>query len=131
MRSFPRLSLLYSTWASVVTSTGNVKLRLLHEVTSVRRGKTVDVTFREVEDVDLGQQVVAPKEEQREEFDELILCTDADAALQILGKDASWLEKRALGNVKVSEGRPPISVEPASLHRASAVPLGCVGDPLG
>jgi predicted NAD/FAD-binding protein len=102
MRSFPRLSLLYSTWATVVKSTGNVTIRTSHEVTRVKRtSKQVDLTFREVEEVDLGQQIVGPKEEQQGVFDELIMCTDADAALKVLGQDASWMEKKVLGNVKV------------------------------
>lgn len=33
-------------------------------------------------------------------FDELILAIDADSALKLLGKEASWKEKRVLGNVK-------------------------------
>ena len=33
-------------------------------------------------------------------FDELILAIDADSALKLLGKEASWMEKRVLGNVK-------------------------------
>lgn len=102
MRSFPRLSLLYSTWAKVIETSGNVKIRTNHEVTAVKRtSKQVDLTFREVEEVDLGQQIVGPKEEQQEVFDELIMCADADAVLKILGKDASWMERKALGNVKV------------------------------
>lgn len=33
-------------------------------------------------------------------FDELILAVDADSCLKILGKQASWMEKKVLGNVK-------------------------------
>ena len=33
-------------------------------------------------------------------FDELILALDADSALKVLGKEATWMEKRVLGNVK-------------------------------
>ncbi|KZP21796.1 hypothetical protein FIBSPDRAFT_860184 [Athelia psychrophila] len=36
-----------------------------------------------------------------ETFDELVLAVDADAALKILGKHASWNERRVLGDVKV------------------------------
>lgn len=103
MRAFPRLSLLYSTWASVVQAPGNVKIRNLHEVTRVKRtSREVKVWFREVEDVDNGQQVVKPKEEQETTFDQILFCSDADATLKVLGKDASWLERKVLGNVKVS-----------------------------
>ena len=34
------------------------------------------------------------------EFDYLILATDADSALTILGKEASWMERHVLGGVK-------------------------------
>ena len=37
-----------------------------------------------------------------EEFDELIMAADADSTLKILGENASWLERKILGNVKVS-----------------------------
>jgi predicted NAD/FAD-binding protein len=39
--------------------------------------------------------------EAAEGFDELILAVNADAALKILGKNASWKEIQVLGNVKV------------------------------
>ncbi|KAK4701440.1 hypothetical protein P7C70_g4790, partial [Phenoliferia sp. Uapishka_3] len=101
MRAFPRLSLVYSTWAKLVESTGNVKMSLAHEVLSVKRRKNgVTINYRPVEGTDLGQQVVGPGEEMSEEFDEIIMATDAGAALKILGKDVSWMEKKVLGNVK-------------------------------
>lgn len=37
---------------------------------------------------------------QTAEFDSLILATDADNALTILGKEASWMERHVLGGVK-------------------------------
>ncbi len=33
-------------------------------------------------------------------FDELILAIDADSALNLLGKEATWKERMVLGNVK-------------------------------
>ncbi|KAI0275499.1 hypothetical protein BGY98DRAFT_992293 [Russula aff. rugulosa BPL654] len=39
-------------------------------------------------------------EPQTAEFDSLILATDANNALTILGKEASWMERRVLGGVK-------------------------------
>ncbi|KAL8293062.1 hypothetical protein RQP46_000756 [Phenoliferia psychrophenolica] len=101
MRAFPRLSLVYETWVKLAESTGNVSVRLAHEVTSVKRSKAgVQLKYRKCGGVDMGQLVVDPGEEVEERFDEMILATDADAALKILGKDASWFEKKVLGNVK-------------------------------
>lgn len=103
MRSFPRLSLLYSTWSSVIQASGNVKIRNLHEVTSVKRtSRDVKITYREVDDVNNEQQVVGPKEDQEAIFDQIIFCADASATLKVLGKDASWMERKVLGNVRVS-----------------------------
>jgi predicted NAD/FAD-binding protein len=39
-------------------------------------------------------------EPQTAEFDSLILATDANNALTMLGKEASWMERRVLGGVK-------------------------------
>jgi predicted NAD/FAD-binding protein len=72
------------------------------EVTQVRRKrKGVEVWSRSTQGTNNAQEVVDAGEEEMEVFDELILCCDADTALQILGDDASWLERRILGNVKV------------------------------
>ncbi|KAM0786595.1 hypothetical protein ACM66B_002049 [Microbotryomycetes sp. NB124-2] len=99
MRAFPRLSLLYETWQNVIESTGNVKIALKHEVTSVKRRKNVTVRVRETEGTNNDQQVVGPKDEREEVFDEIIFAGDASATLKILGDDASWLERKVLGNV--------------------------------
>lgn len=49
------------------------------------------------------QEVDGPSpEELSDQFDELIMACDADACVKILGKEASWLERKVLGNVKVS-----------------------------
>lgn len=34
------------------------------------------------------------------DFDEVIMAIDADTALTILGKEASWMERQVLGRVK-------------------------------
>ncbi|KAK4046052.1 hypothetical protein OIV83_006398 [Microbotryomycetes sp. JL201] len=99
MRAFPRLSLLYETWQSVIESTGNVKIALKHEVTSVKRRKNVTIKVRETEGTNNDQQVVNAKEEREEVFDEIVFAGDASATLKILGDDASWLERKVLGNV--------------------------------
>ncbi|KAF7981558.1 hypothetical protein HWV62_33167 [Athelia sp. TMB] len=102
MRAFPRLSLLYETWQQKVEKTGNVIVQTRREVLRVKRDKKgVTVWSRATQGTDNDQQVVTgDSEEIEEKFDELILAVDADAALKILGKDASWKERRVLGNVK-------------------------------
>ena len=37
---------------------------------------------------------------QTAHFDQIILAIDADSALKLLGKEATWMERRILGNVK-------------------------------
>jgi predicted NAD/FAD-binding protein len=46
-------------------------------------------------------------EEHTDTFDELIMACDADSCLKILGKGASWKERKILGNVKVAS---PLSI---------------------
>ena len=110
MKAFPRLSLIYSTWAEKIQSTNNVTIKTSHEVTSIERnprdlkssGGGVRIRYRETEGTGLDQMVVGEKAEvQVGVWDEVIMCCDADASLKLLGKDATWLEKKVLGNVKV------------------------------
>ncbi|KAF5374498.1 hypothetical protein D9615_009112 [Tricholomella constricta] len=107
MRAFPRLSTLYSAWKSLVEEQGQGSVRVINEreVTRVERSSAkkrggVQVWSRSTGGTDNEQSVVDPGEEHQETFDELVICTDADAALTILGKDARWKERRILGNVK-------------------------------
>ncbi|KAH0828754.1 hypothetical protein J3R83DRAFT_3178 [Lanmaoa asiatica] len=113
MRAFPRLSLLYQTWADEVQSRGNVTLCTQQQVTRVVRGNrvhasshgshkpNVQVWSRSTGGTDEEQRVREPiGTETCAEFDELIIAVDADSALKILGENASWLEKKILGNVK-------------------------------
>lgn len=103
MRAFPRLSLLYQAWADEVQSRGNVVLRTQQQVTRVLRGDHVQLWSRSTGGTDNEQRVRGPLGmETNERFDELIMAVDADSALKILGENASWLEKKILGNVKVS-----------------------------
>jgi hypothetical protein len=107
MKAFPRLSLIYKTWFNVIESTNCVKIKTSHEVLEIDRssGKGAEITYRSVEGIDIGQMVVVgdgEKAVRKEFYDEIVLCTDADASLKLLGKGASYLEKKILGNVKVS-----------------------------
>ncbi|KZT29612.1 hypothetical protein NEOLEDRAFT_1055262 [Neolentinus lepideus HHB14362 ss-1] len=103
MRAFPRLSLVYEAWKKEVEekSNGSVSIVTCREVTQVKRTrKSVTVWSRKTRGTNNDQEVEGPGTEMMEEFDQLILAVDADAALNILNQDASWMEKRVLGNVK-------------------------------
>ena len=101
MRAFPRLSSVYDAWKQELEKAGNVKISLNTEVTGVKRQGKVELWSRPTQGTSNGQEVVSPGQETRDEFDELIMATDADEALLILGGEASWMEKKILGNVKV------------------------------
>lgn len=107
MKAFPRLSMLYESWKSFVEENGqgSVKVILEREVTGAKRYPrargAIEVRSRPTKGTNNEQEVVDPGENNVETFDEIVFCTDADAALKILGDDAGWLEKRILGNVKV------------------------------
>ncbi|KAF8635079.1 hypothetical protein AX15_000564 [Amanita polypyramis BW_CC] len=106
MKAFPRLSMLYDSWKSFIEDQGqgSVKVVLEREVTRIKRHPrskgAVQVWSRLTKGTNSEQEVISPGEEEIEEIDEIIFCTDADAALKILRNDASWMEKRVLGNVK-------------------------------
>ncbi|KAG8221447.1 hypothetical protein J3R82DRAFT_1643 [Butyriboletus roseoflavus] len=107
MRAFPRLSLLYQAWADEVQSRGNVTLLTQRQVTRVVRGdrahtsSNVQLWSRSTGGTNEEQRVQEPLgTETCAMFDELIMTVDADSALRILGGNASWLEKKILGNVK-------------------------------
>lgn len=106
MKAFPRLSLIYETWQKFIESTNVVTMKFATEVLTIDRSKkNVVIRYREVDGTDLGQLVVpaaTEKEVKSEVFDELILGCDASASLKLLGSGASFLEKKILGNVKVS-----------------------------
>jgi len=104
---FPEFSEFYNTWREDLISRG-VTVRLsteLHEV--VRRDEHgVVVLLRSRRPVADGHnpngadQDIPPKEEA---FDELVLCTLADTAKTVLGKTASWRERKVLGSAKFSD----------------------------
>ncbi|KAJ1303778.1 hypothetical protein OPQ81_008201 [Rhizoctonia solani] len=75
MFAFPRLGDVYRTWQREIEKTG--------------------ATFK------LGCEVKnVGGELESETFDELVMATDADTALKILGKSATWMERQVLGSVK-------------------------------
>ncbi|TFK71507.1 nucleotide-binding domain-containing protein [Pluteus cervinus] len=107
MKAFPRLSILYERWKSFVEEQGQGSVRVVlgREVTRIQRSSrkrgAIEVWSRPTKGTNNEQEVVDPAgSEYYEVFDEIIICTDADAALKILGSDATFLERRVLGNVK-------------------------------
>jgi hypothetical protein len=87
-----QLSDTYTAWQHKTEEPGNVTFLLGHVVTRVvsRTKKRTVLEFL----------TPSSNERQTAEFDSLILATDADNALTILGKEASWMERRVLGGVK-------------------------------
>lgn len=93
---------MYEAWRTEIASQGHVTFNFKHQVTRIisRQAKPSDnssgpvrIEFRISDgDLETDPQIV--------DFDELILAIDADSCLKLLGKQASWMEKRVLGNVK-------------------------------
>jgi hypothetical protein len=87
-----QLSDTYTAWQHKIEEAGNVTFLLGHTVTRV-----VSRTKRRTV---LEFLVPHSNERQTAEFDSLVLATDANNALTILGKEASWMERHVLGGVK-------------------------------
>ncbi|RPD63984.1 FAD/NAD-P-binding domain-containing protein [Lentinus tigrinus ALCF2SS1-6] len=98
MLAFPKLHDVYQAWREEISSRGNVQFKLGCEVCrvlsrSAKKDGPVRIEYQEGEgEGGSGQHIVV--------FDELILAVDADSALKLLGKEATWKEKRVLGSVK-------------------------------
>ena len=97
MYAFPNLNDVYSTWKEHLEKRG-ARVRLNSEVLSVKDRRAspegVILCYKQ-NDASRNQDAV-----EIENFDELILAVDADSCLKILGNQASWMEKKVLGNVK-------------------------------
>lgn len=99
MLAFPKLHDCYQAWKTETESRGNVTFKLRHEVIRVvsrdskAKAGAVQIEYR-VKEGDLETK------EQTANFDQIILAIDADSCLKLLGKEATWMEKRVLGNVK-------------------------------
>lgn len=87
-----QLSDTYAEWQRKVEQAGNVTFLLGHTVTRLvsRTKKRTVLEFR----------TPSSDELHTAEFQSIILATDADNALTILGKEASWMERHVLGGVK-------------------------------
>ena len=104
---FPNFSDFYETWRKDLVSRG-VTVRLSTEMTEVvsrtKKGVVVKIKPRTpVEDGHnpSGGDPDAPHHE--ESYDELIMCTLADTAKGLLGRSATWREKKVLGSAKFSD----------------------------
>ncbi|GJE95068.1 FAD/NAD(P)-binding domain-containing protein [Phanerochaete sordida] len=99
MLAFPKLHDCYQAWKTETASRGNVTFKFTHEVLHVvdRNAKSkagaVQIEYRVANE---GLET----EPQSAHFDQIILAIDADSCLRLLGKTATFMEKRVLGNVK-------------------------------
>ncbi|KIM34211.1 hypothetical protein M408DRAFT_325676 [Serendipita vermifera MAFF 305830] len=100
MRAFPRLSEVYSTWKDRLQSAG-VKFLLETQVVSVHREHDgVTVTTQSVKNSNILHEGEILGTTQELRFDEIIFACDADTALKVLGNEATFMERKVLGNVK-------------------------------
>jgi predicted NAD/FAD-binding protein len=104
---FPNFSEFYETWRKDLVSRG-VNVRLSTELTAIlKRDKSgVLVTMKKRTPVPDGHNPSggdANASTWEEHYDELVLCVLADTAKKMLGKSASFREKRVLGCAKFSD----------------------------
>ncbi|KAG5782696.1 hypothetical protein H9Q73_003631 [Fusarium xylarioides] len=104
---FPKFSEFYETWRKDLVSRG-VSVRLSTELTEiVQRNKNGVV-------VKLKPRTPMPDHHNpnggdpdahvgEEKYDEIVLCCLADTAKKVLGKTATWKEKKVLGSAKFSD----------------------------
>lgn len=87
---------MYDAWREETSSRGNVTFKLGHQVVAVlsRTAKGGDGPVK------IEYSVKGEEGTQTACFDELILAVDADTALKLLGKEATWKERQVLGSVK-------------------------------
>ncbi|KAG8848998.1 hypothetical protein FRB91_010324 [Serendipita sp. 411] len=100
MRAFPKLSDVYAEWKTRLEDSG-VTFALETQVLSVERNKSgVTILTQNVKNSNTLHEGEILGDNLEMHFDEIILACDADTALKILGKDATFLERKVLGNVK-------------------------------
>lgn len=104
---FPKFSDFYSTWKDDLVSRG-VTIRLSTELTEIvqrnKHGVIVKLKPRTPAPDGHNPNNGDPDAPAPEEtFDELVLCCLADTSKRVLGKTASWKEKRVLGSAKFSD----------------------------
>ncbi|OTA59617.1 FAD/NAD(P)-binding domain-containing protein [Hypoxylon sp. EC38] len=104
---FPNFSKFYDTWRRDLISRG-VTVRLSTELTEVVQRSNSGVVVRLKPRTPMpdrhnptGGDPDAPVSE--EAYDEIVLCCLADTAKKVLGRTATWKEKRVLGSAKFSD----------------------------
>lgn len=103
MRAFPRLSQFYQSWMKRLQSSG-VEFMLKNQAVEVHRGKdSIKIAVQTIENANTLHEGEATGEIRELEFDEIIFACDAHTALTILGDQATFLERKVLGNVKVGK----------------------------
>lgn len=100
LRVHSQLHDVYQAWKSEISSRANVNFKLNHTVTRVVSRKASASKTGPVQIEYRSSQGVMDEAVQTASFDELILAIDSDSALRLLGRQASWMEKRVLGSVK-------------------------------
>ncbi|GAA6012558.1 hypothetical protein JCM11491_005433 [Sporobolomyces phaffii] len=108
MLVFPNMSEFYNRWQASLEQR-NVRIRLSARLTSVvnRSSKGVTVKLVKIRSRSVGHLAVPTEDEKspcesEEDYDEIVFCILADAALEVLGSQATWLERKVLGAAKFS-----------------------------
>ncbi|KAI1177110.1 FAD/NAD(P)-binding domain-containing protein [Nemania sp. FL0916] len=104
---FPSLSEFYETWRKDLVTKG-VTVRLSTELTEIlrrdRHGVEVSIKRRNpVSNHHSPNHGDMETQTSQETYDEIVLCCLADKAKEVLGRTASWREKRVLGSAKFSD----------------------------
>ncbi|CAJ2504985.1 Uu.00g123790.m01.CDS01 [Anthostomella pinea] len=104
---FPNFSEFYETWRKDLVSRG-VTVRLSTELTEIvqRNNRGVVVKLRPRTPAPDGHNPDGADEDVpagEESYDEIVLCCLADTAKKVLGRTATWKEKKVLGSAKFSD----------------------------
>ncbi|KAI8631239.1 FAD/NAD(P)-binding domain-containing protein [Xylariaceae sp. FL1651] len=104
---FPNFSEFYETWRKDLVSRG-VAVRLSTELTEIvqrnKRGVIVRLRPRTpISDHHNPANADLDVPTSEEAYDEIVLCCLADTAKRVLGRSATWREKRVLGSAKFSD----------------------------
>jgi hypothetical protein len=108
MYTFPNLGNFYRDWTDDLCSKG-VKFKIPCEVEIVQRDGEKVVLRTKILDLRDGRShqsnvpqtlQSAAQTEEEEEYDELVLCTQAEDTMKLLGRHATWKERFVLNGVK-------------------------------
>lgn len=107
MYTFPNLGNFYRDWTDELSTKG-VKFKIPCDVEIMERDGEKVVLRTKIKDLDDRSESNVPQtlcdarfaEQTDEKYDELVLCTQAEDTLKLLGRHATWKEKLVLGGVK-------------------------------